>query len=134
MTYAVAELLAKRFESVTLVTVRERIAHDVSLINRQGLYQRLHDLGVELRLNCELKSLDSLEDGVLQLQNVYNGAIEEIDDFSVIIHASSRVPNDQLLKPLRDQGIHVIPIGDCHAPRSLLATTREAYQVASAIV
>ena len=134
MTYAVAELLAKRFESVTLVTVRERIAHDVSLINRQGIYQRLHDLGVELRLNCELKSLDSLEDGVLQLHNVYNGAIEEIDDFSVIIHASSRVPNDQLLKPLRDQGIHVIPIGDCHAPRSLLATTREAYQVASAIV
>lgn len=133
MTYAVAELLAKRFEAVTIVTARERIAHDVSLINRQGIYQRMHYLGVELKLNCELKSLDSLEDGVLQLHNVYNGEIEEIDDFSVIIHASSRVPNDQLLKPLRDRGIQVIPIGDCHAPRSLLATTREAYQVASAV-
>ena len=30
MTYAIAQLLAKRFTAVTIVTSRERIGHDVS--------------------------------------------------------------------------------------------------------
>jgi NADPH-dependent glutamate synthase beta subunit-like oxidoreductase len=133
MTYAVAELLARRFEKVTIVTSRERIAHDVSLINRQGIYQRLHDLCVELLLNHEVKDLHALESGQLTCVNVYNGAITYLDDVAVITHASSRIPRDELYEPLVEKGFDVRLIGDSRAPRSLLATTREAYLVACAL-
>jgi 2,4-dienoyl-CoA reductase-like NADH-dependent reductase (Old Yellow Enzyme family) len=133
MTYAVAELLAKRFEKVTIVTSRERIAHDVSLINRQGIYQRLHDLGVELLPNHEVHDLKALENGELECVNVYNGAVTRLDDIAIITHASSRTPRDELYQPLLDMGFDVRLVGDSRAPRSLLATTREAYTVASAL-
>ena len=133
LTYAAAELLATRFDAVTLLTSRERIAHDVSLINRQGIYQRLHDRGVALLCNVEPYSLDPLESAELDVRNVYSGAVTTVEDVVAITHASSRVPNDGLLAPLRNAGLDVRALGDCRAPRSLLATTREAYQIAKAL-
>ena len=133
LTYAAAELFAARFSAVTIVTSRERIAHDVSLINRQGIYQRLHDLGIALLCNVEPHSLDPLEQAELAVRNVYSGEVTLLQDVVALTHASSRVPNDQLLKPLQDEGLDVRTIGDCRAPRSLLATTREAYRVAAGL-
>jgi hypothetical protein len=43
------------------------------------------------------------------------------------------VPNQHLLTPLRANGLEVIPIGDCRAPRSLMAATHEGYQVANTL-
>ena len=131
MTYAIAQLLAKRFTAVTIVTSRERIGHDVSLINRQGIYQRLHDLGVEILCNVEPVSLEALEEAQLQLRNVYSGAKHIIDNVVAVTHASSRIPNNALQAPLEAAGLEVILAGDCRAPRSLLATTREAYELAN---
>jgi len=130
MTYAFAQRLSTRFTAVTIVTARERIGHDVSLINRQGIYQRLHDAGIEIICNVEPCNLDTLEDAQLQLRNVYSGAVETIDDVVALTHASSRLPNNELKKPLEQAGVDVIAVGDCRAPRSLLATTKEAYEVA----
>ena len=131
MTYAISELLASRFTAVTLVTARERIGHDVSLINRQGIYQRLHDLGVDILCNVEPENLDALEDAQLMVRNVYSGATSVIEDVVMLTHASSRLPNNELQWQLEAAGIPVTAVGDCRAPRSLLATTREAYEVAS---
>ena len=131
MTYAIAELLASRFTAVTLVTARERIGHDVSLINRQGIYQRLHDLGVDILCNVEPENLDTLEDAQVMVRNVYSGVTSVIEDVVMLTHASSRLPNNELQWQLEAAGIPVTAVGDCRAPRSLLATTREAYEVAS---
>ena len=131
MTYAIAELMTTRFSAVTVVTARERLGHDVSLINRQGIYQRLHDLGVEIVCNVEPVDLEALEDAQLRVQNVYSGAVQEIHEVVALTHASSRVPNNELSAPLREAGVAVQMVGDCRAPRSLLATTREAYEVAN---
>ena len=133
MTYAVAELLSTKFSDVSIITQRERIAHDVSLINRQGIYQRLHRLGVEIHCNVEAINLDGLEDGEFAIRNVYSGQVDTLSGVVALTHASSRVPNDQLLEPLRAQGCQVLMIGDAKAPRSLLATTREAYQIACSL-
>ena len=133
MTYAVAELLSTKFSDVSIITQRERIAHDVSLINRQGIYQRLHRLGVEIHCNVEAINLDDLEDGEFAIRNVYSGQVDTLSGVVALTHASSRVPNDQLLEPLRAQGCQVLMIGDANAPRSLLATTREAYQIACSL-
>lgn len=130
MTYALAELLCQRFERVCLVTPRERIASDVSLINRQGIYQRLHDRHVEIITCCEPRDLDALEDAALDVVNVYNGDVRRIEEVVAITYATSRVPNDSLAAPLQAAGIPVTAIGDCRAPRTVLAATREGYEVA----
>ena len=130
MTYALAELLADRFDSVSIVTPRERIASDVSLINRQGIYERLHDRGVDIITCSRPADLGRLEAGELELINVYNGKSLILEDVASITYSTSRVPNDRLLKPLTETGIEVITIGDCRAPRTVLAATREGYEVA----
>jgi len=133
MTYAVAMQMATHFDQITLVTSRERIAHDVSLINRQNILQRLFDLNIELICHVELDTLTGLEEGRLLMKNVYNDRVSELSDVATVVHASSRVPNQDLLTPLRANGLEVIPIGDCRAPRSLMAATHEGYQVASSV-
>jgi 2,4-dienoyl-CoA reductase-like NADH-dependent reductase (Old Yellow Enzyme family) len=133
MTYALAELLCERFEAVTVVTPRERIASDVSLINRQGIYQRLSEKGVDIVTCCTPHNLDALEDGALEVVNVYNGAVTRIDDVAAITYATSRVPNNELLEPLQSAGITVEVVGDCRAPRTVMAATREGYDIAMAI-
>lgn len=130
MTYALAELLTERFEAVTVVTPRERIAQDMSLINRQGSYARLYGKGVDIITSCEPENLDALEDAALEVVNVYNGAITRIEDVAAITYSTSRVPNDELLSPLQSAGIEGEVVGDCRAPRTVLAATSEGYKVA----
>ena len=133
MTYATALRMATYFDQITLVTSRERFANDVSLINRQGILKRLFESSVELICHVEPEDVTQLEKGQFALRNVYNGALETLDSMTAVIHASSRVPNDGLREPLLAKGLEVIPIGDCKAPRSLMAATREGYDIAKAL-
>ena len=133
MTYATALRMATYFDQMTLVTSRERFANDVSLINRQGILKRLFESHVELICHVEPEGVTQLEEGRFALRNVYNGALETLDSVTAVIHASSRVPNDGLREPLLAKELDVIPIGDCKAPRSLMAATREGYDIANAL-
>ena len=67
------------------------------------------------------------------VRNVYSGVTSVIEDVVMLTHASSRLPNNELQWQLKAAGIPVKAVGDCRAPRSLLATTREAYEVASRV-
>lgn len=129
MTYAAALRLATLFNQVTIVTPRERVAADVLLLNRQSIYQQLHDARVEIITDVEPKDLERLDEGVLELVNVYNGDITELDDIAGITYSTPRVPNDQLRPVLESAGKDVVLVGDCYSPRSLLAATRQGYQV-----
>ena len=133
MTYALAELLSRCFTALSLVIPSERLASDVSLINRQGIYQRLHDRQVDIRTCAAPQSLDQLEAGVVELVNVYNGAFSHLEGVVSITYATSRAPDDELDPQLNAAGIGVIPIGDCRAPRSVLAATRQGYEVAMSL-
>jgi 2,4-dienoyl-CoA reductase-like NADH-dependent reductase (Old Yellow Enzyme family) len=133
MTYALAELLCERFEAVTIATPRERLAADVSLINRQGIYQRLHDRGVDIRTCVQPQDLDALEEAAVDLVNVYNGEVSRVEGVVAVTYSTSRAPNDALAAPLREAGVSVIAVGDCRAPRTVLAATREGYEVALAL-
>jgi thioredoxin reductase len=133
MTYATALRMANYFDRMTLVTSRERFTNDVSLINRQGILKRLFERRVELICHVEPEGVTQLEAGQFALRNVYNGALETLDSVTAVAHASSRVPNDGLREPLLTKGLEVIPIGDCKAPRSLMAATREGYDIANAL-
>lgn len=133
MTYGAALRLLERFGRVSIVTPRERIAADVALLNRQAIYQQLFDRRVEIVTNVEPRSLDGLEDGRLSLFNVYNGDATALGDVVAVTYATPRVPNDGLRAPLEAAGREVHLAGDCYAPRSALAATRQGYEVGMAL-
>ena len=58
MTYAAAEFLSHRFTEVIIVTPRDRLASDCSLINRQKIYSRLYRCGVKIITSSEPANLD----------------------------------------------------------------------------
>ncbi len=129
MTYGAALKLLDFFARVTIVTPRERLAGDVSLLNRQSIYQQLHDRRVDLLTNVELRSLDGLEDGTLTLFNVYNGDPQPLGDVVALTYATPRVPDDGLRPVFEAAGREVHLVGDCYAPRSVLAATSQGYAV-----
>lgn len=133
MTYGAALKLLDRFTHVTIVTPRERVASDVALLNRQAIYQQLFDRRVEILANVEPRSLDGLEDGRLLLHNVYNGDVTAIDGVAAVTYATPRVPDDGLRAVLEAAGREVHLAGDCYAPRSVLAATRQGYEVGMAV-
>jgi hypothetical protein len=45
-----------------------------------------------------------------------------------VTYSTPRQPNDADVPALRAAGLEVHVIGDCYAPRSLLAATREGYR------
>jgi 2,4-dienoyl-CoA reductase-like NADH-dependent reductase (Old Yellow Enzyme family)/thioredoxin reductase len=133
MTYAAAEFFAGIFDEVVLITPRERIASDVSLINRQGIYRRLFQKRVRIITSSEPCSDSALDEGRLAIANIYNLDRSEINDIAALTYATARVPNDQLSYPLRARGLDVRVIGDCYAPRSVLAATREGHALGNAL-
>ena len=133
MTYAAAEFLSHRFTEVIIVTPRDRLASDCSLINRQKIYSRLYRCGVKIITSSEPANLDKLEEGLVVIYNIYSGVAEDLTDVSSITYSCSRSPNDGLVKPLEDGGYNVVRVGDCFAPRSLLAATGQGFEVGCAV-
>lgn len=133
MTYGAALKLLDHFAKVTIVTPRERLAADVALLNRQSIYQQLHDRRIGIVTDVEPRSLDGLEDGRLTLFNVYNGDAQELDDVVAVTFATPRVPADGLRVVLEAAGRQVVLVGDCYAPRSVLAATRQGYEAGMAV-
>ncbi|MCC5861319.1 MAG: NAD(P)-binding protein [Gammaproteobacteria bacterium] len=132
-TYASALHLKRIFERVVIVTPRERVAQDEPLVTRQNLYERLYRAGVELVLCSDLAPGTDFADGNLVVHNVYTGAPAVIEEVALFTYATPRAPNASLEKPLRERGLEVRLVGDCFAPRTVLAATREGYQAGMAV-
>ena len=133
MTYAAAEFLDDRFDEIILVTPRERIASDVSLVNRQGIYSRLYRRNIKIITSSEPCPSSDFEQGCLTVANIYNGQKIVLDNIVALSYATPRLPNVDLLKPLRAKGLDVSMVGDCYAPRSVLAATREGHALGNAL-
>ncbi len=132
-TYDAAEFLAERFEAVAILTPRERIASDESLVVRQGVYHRLYRKGVRIVTSVRPLPDPRIEEGELAFANVYSGARDVLGDVAFLTYATARLPNDGLAAPLRAIGIDVRAIGDCKAPRIVLTATAEGYRAAMEI-
>jgi 2,4-dienoyl-CoA reductase-like NADH-dependent reductase (Old Yellow Enzyme family)/thioredoxin reductase len=129
-TYDAAELLAARFDAVAILTPRERLASDESLVARQGIYQRLYRKRAIILTSVRPLSGSRLEEGEVAYANIYSGEEDVLRDVAFFTYATSRVPNDALAAPLRAAGLDVRLIGDCKAPRIPLSATAEGYRVA----
>ena len=127
-TYAAAELLAQRFSRLAVVTPRERLASDVGLVTRQGIYRRLYGMpNVEVILLSDIDAGSVLDEGRVTCRNVLNGRLTEIDDLALLTWSGSRTPNDELAAPLRAADLEVVSVGDCDMPRTLLAATSDGH-------
>ena len=128
MTYAAAEYMTGIFDEVVIITARERIATDVSLVNRQGIYRRLYKKNVKI-IVCAKPTIDSrFEEAEVEYANIFTGERQIINDVALFTFANSRIPNDELVLPLRKAGLELRIIGDCWAPRTVLDATADGYQ------
>ncbi|MFL0417653.1 FAD-dependent oxidoreductase [Sphingomonas sp. 179-I 2A4 NHS] len=129
-TYAAAELLHARFDRVVVVTDRERIAGEEAMVTRQGIYARFLKKGIEIVTLVAPAADSRFEEGEVALRNVFTGARTIIPDVALFTFATPRVPEVSLEAPLRAAGIVPQLIGDCWAPRTVLAATSEGYRAA----
>lgn len=132
-TYDAAEFLMSRFERVVILTPRDRIASDESLVVRQGAYHRLYRKGARIITSVRPLPGPRIEDGELAYANVYSGEQEVLTDVAFLTYATARVPDDRLAAPLRAAGINVQLVGDCKAPRLALSATSEGHRAAMEI-
>ncbi|MBT6274625.1 MAG: FAD-dependent oxidoreductase, partial [Chromatiales bacterium] len=132
-TYACAERLHEVFERVVIVTPRDAIAEDTSMVTRQGIQRRLSNNSTEVLTLHEPRWSDAMEQGTLQVVQVYTGSCREISGVSFVAYSTPRAPNIELAAPLRAAGVNVRLIGDCLAPRSVMAATSEGHAVGHAV-
>lgn len=128
--YDAAEFLIERFEKLVILTPRERLASDESLVVRQGVYHRLYRKGATILTSVRPLTGDSLAEGEIVCANVYSGEQTAIRDVAFLTFATPRIPNIALVAPLRSAGVDVRLIGDCLAPRITLTATAEGSRVA----
>lgn len=133
-TYAAAEQLRRVFDRVVVVTPRESLAQETSLVVRQGILRRFHRLGIETAVLSEPRWTEAFEqEGTLEIANVYSGRAERIAEVAFLAYATPRAPEDALLAPLRAAGVEVHPVGDAKGARAVMAATAEGYAVGSAL-
>ena len=64
---------------------------------------------------------------------VYTGAQTVLPNVVFFSYATPRAPDVELLAPLRDAGIDVRLIGDCLAPRTVMAATADGHAAGHAV-
>jgi dimethylglycine catabolism A len=132
-TYASAQLLKKLFDRVVIMTPRDRIAEDTPLVTRLGILRRLTTLGIEVLPLVEPSPRSRLEEGIVMASNVYTGAEQEITDVSLFTYSTPRVADDSLAVPLRKAGLELRLVGDCYAPRTVMAATADGHAAGHAL-
>ena len=132
-TYASAERLQQIFERVVIVTARDAIADETSMVTHQGINRRLSAKGIEVMLLSQPRWSDAFENGNLEIVQVYTGEKTVIRNIAFFAYSTPRAPNITLAAPLRAAGIDVTLIGDCLAPRTVMAATAEGHAAGHAV-
>ena len=132
-TYAAAERLSMVFERVVVITPRNSLADDASLVTRQGILRRLFRQRIETVFLSEPRWSGAFEDGVLAYRHLYTGAISTIANVVLLAYSTPRARNDALAAPLRRAGFDVRLVGDCLSPRDLLAATADGHAIGNAL-
>jgi hypothetical protein len=125
-TYAAVELAAARYERVVLLTPRTHLGRGIPYVDVIGVYRRLYGLGVDIRTAATPVAWLGER---LVYSNPFSGKRETIEEVSTFAYATPRRAADELAAPLRQAGLSVHLVGDCVAPRTLLAAIHEGAQV-----
>jgi len=123
--YAVADLMAGRFKRLVLATPRPDFAQAVNYCSAIGVHRRLHRAGVELLAAHQLLGHAN---GLVRLRNVYSDAETSLAGIERVVYVTPRTADAGLAARLGDVPIHCV--GDCRAPRNLMAAIHEGQAVA----
>lgn len=133
-TYNSAELLHQTFERAVVITPRDRLAEDAALVTRQTVHRRFHELGIAYRCLVEPVWSDQvMDEGKLEIESVYGGGRQQIDQVSFFSFATPRAPNIALLPTLEEAGVEVRVIGDANEPRQLAFTTLAGFNAGNSV-
>jgi dimethylglycine catabolism A len=132
-TYASAERLHQLFAGVVIVTSRDAIADETSMVTHQGINRRLSAKGITVKLLSQPLWSEAFENGELEIAHVYTGEKTVIRDVAFFAYSTPRAPAIALAAPLRAAGIDVRQIGDCLAPRTVMAATTEGHAAGHAL-
>ena len=132
-TYAGAEKLQQLFARVVIVTPRDAIADDTSMVTHQGINRRLSAKGIEVMLLSQPRWSDDFENGDLEIMHVYTGQKTVLGNVAFFAYSTPRAPDISLAAPLRAAGIDVCLIGDSLAPRNVMAATAEGHAAGHAV-
>lgn len=132
-TYASAERLQQLFERVVIVTPRDAIAGETAMVTHQGINRRLSAAGIVVMTLSEPCWNDDFEKGNLEIVQVYRGEKTVLRNVVFFAYATPRAPDIALAAPLRAIGIAVRLIGDCLAPRNVMAATAEGHAAGHAV-
>jgi hypothetical protein len=132
-TYAAVERLSDLFERVVIVTPRNSLADDASLVTRQGILRRLAHKRIATLFLSEPLWGDAFADGVLEVRHLHTGDISTIANVALLTYSTPRARNDALAAPLQRAGFEVPVIGDCLSPRDMLAATADGHAAGNAV-
>ena len=127
-TYGLADLLARQFETVILVTPRPGIGQNVNYCSAIGVHRRLHRAGVKILPSHDL--IDYRDDAVT-CRNVFTEDDKVLAGIDEVVFATPRLANDELAGAFGD--ILVYCIGDCLSPRNLMAAIHGGHIVGKAL-
>ncbi len=132
-TYAAAMALKRKFQRVVVVTPRNAIAEDTAMVTHQAIHRRFSRLGIEVMTLSEPCWTEEIENGRLEVVQVYTGFKQRIDDLAFFSYSTPRAPNQALWKALEAKGFSVHLIGDCLSPRTSMKATQEGHSVGHAL-
>lgn len=133
-TYAAALHLKTLFDRVVIVTPRDGLVQDASLVARQNLLRRLSRAGIETRLLSELAWTESFEaEGRLEVRHIYSEQVSHLDDVAFLSWSTPRARTDTLAAPLAAAGVELRLVGDCLSPRDMIAATADGHAAGEAL-
>ncbi len=128
-TYAAVQRLSEVFERVVVISPRDSLAEDCSLVARQSVQRRLHAAGVRVITQAWPRWRDDFETRQsIDWVSVHGESGGEIEEVALLTYATPRVPNDALWAPLRSHGLNVTRIGDCLQPGDAMAATAQGFE------
>ena len=132
-TYAGIELLGQLFDRTVVITPRESITREVSVVARQGILRRFAHLPIEVMTLSEPVWSESFESGSLEVRNIYTDARQYVDDVAFLSYSTPRVPDKQMTAALRDAGVEVQWVGDARTARNILAATGDGHRLGNSL-
>ena len=117
-------LLHNAGRRVTVIDMVPRFANNVGRTARWSLMKGLRLMGVELRKKTKL--LEITDDAVIVETEEGNASLKA----DTVVMAVGVVPDDELVREVKEDGIEVITIGDAKKPRKMTEAIWEGFEEA----
>ncbi len=114
-TYDLLDLMADTFARVLLVTPREAIASEVSLVARQSIQRRVYGRRIPVTVFAELVGFEA---GTLRIRDVHTEDVTTLEGVTMLAYSTPRIPNDELAAALA--GVPLYRAGDVQSPGSVM--------------